>query len=60
LPNTPEDKLALTFGGSRGLSEIALDQVRRKALPHKGVLPAAMLKIVDGQIQKVRAASVTG
>jgi serine/threonine-protein kinase HipA len=82
LPYIPEDNLALTFGGSRSLSEITLDQVRRftdtarlpmnpvwaivretiertaeawKALPHKDLIPAATLKIIDGQIQRVIA-----
>jgi serine/threonine-protein kinase HipA len=80
LPYIPGDGLALTFGGSRSLNEITLDQVRRftdtarlpmhpvwrivretvertaeawKTLPHKDLLPAAALKIIDGQIQRV-------
>ena len=29
LPHIPGDRMALTFGGSRSLNEITLDQVRR-------------------------------
>ncbi len=82
LPYIPGDSLALSFGASRSLDGITLDQVRRftdtahmpmdpvwrivrdmvertaeawKALPHKDLIPAATLKIIDGQIQKVIA-----
>lgn len=82
LPYIRGDGLALTFGGSRSLNEITLDQVRRftaaarlpmnpvwvivretvertaeawKTLAHKDLIPAATLKIIDGQIQRVIA-----
>ncbi len=82
LPYIPGDSLALSFGASRSLDGITLDQVRRftdtahmpmdpvwrivrdmvertaeawKALPCKDLIPAATLKIIDGQIQKVIA-----
>jgi serine/threonine-protein kinase HipA len=41
LPYIPNDSLALTFGGSRSLSEITTDQVRRFA--DTGRLPASPL-----------------
>ena len=82
LPYIPNDTLALSFGGSKNIDAISLDQVRRfadtarlpmkpvadivretvertseawKAFPHKELLPADILKVVDGQIQKAAA-----
>jgi serine/threonine-protein kinase HipA len=82
LPYIPGDKLALSFGGSRSLDEITVDQVRRftdtaglpvkpvweivgetvartaavwKTLPHKDLIPAATLKIIEGHMQKAIA-----
>jgi len=82
LPYIPNDALALTFGGSRSLDTITVDQVRRfadtaglpmkplwdlvgatverttkawRSLDSKELIPTETLKIIDGQIQKVRA-----
>ena len=55
LPYIPEDKLALTFGGSRSLSEITTEQVRRFADTAR--LPASPLwKIVVDTTDRTVAA----
>ena len=82
LPYIPRDTLALSFGGTKSLDCITLDQVRRLAdtarLPmrpvldivrdtvaetrtawkdssHRGLIPADILKVIDGQIAKAIA-----
>jgi serine/threonine-protein kinase HipA len=77
LPYIPGDTLALSFGGTKSLDGVTLDQVRRftdtarlpmksvkdivseivektegiwKDLPHKELLPADILKVIDGHI----------
>jgi serine/threonine-protein kinase HipA len=55
LPYIPNDKLALSFGGSRSLSEITTDQVRR--LADTARLPASPLsKIVTETCERTVAA----
>jgi serine/threonine-protein kinase HipA len=55
LPYIPDDELALSFGGSRNLSEITPDQVRRFADPAR--LPASPLwKIVTDTTDRTVAA----
>ncbi|MCC6486904.1 MAG: HipA domain-containing protein [Candidatus Hydrogenedentes bacterium] len=83
LPYIPGDSLALSFGSTKSLDGITLDQVRRftdtarmpmdpvwrivletvertkgawHGLPHKDLLPAAIRKVIEGQIEKVIAA----
>jgi serine/threonine-protein kinase HipA len=87
LPYIPGDGLALTLGGSRSLSEITIEQVRRftdtarmplnpvwaivretvgrtveawKTLPHKDLIPAATLTVIDDQIRRVAANTLKG
>ncbi len=55
LPYIPDDRLALTFGASRSLGEITVDQVRRFA--DKGGLPMAPVwRTVQEVVEKTVAA----
>ena len=55
LPYIPGDKLALTFGGSRSLNQITVDQVRR--LADRARLPASPVwEIVREMIERTAAA----
>jgi serine/threonine-protein kinase HipA len=55
LPYIPGDKLALTFGGSRSLSQITADQVRRFA--DRARLPASPVwEIVREMVERTAAA----
>ncbi len=47
LPYIPNDKLALTFGGSRDLAQISIDQIRR--FTEKAGLPLAPAAGIVGQ-----------
>ena len=55
LPYIPGDKLALTFGGSRSLNQIAVEQVRRFA--DRARLPASPVwEIVREMVERTAAA----
>jgi serine/threonine-protein kinase HipA len=55
LPYIPGDKLALTFGGSRSLNQITVDQVRRFA--DRARLPASPVwEIVREMVERTAAA----
>ena len=55
IPYIPGDKLALTFGGSRSLNQITVDQVRR--LADRARLPASPVwEIVREMIERTAAA----
>ena len=54
LPYIPGDKLALTFGGSRSLNQIAVEQVRRFA--DRARLPASPVwAIVRERVERTAA-----
>jgi serine/threonine-protein kinase HipA len=55
LPYIPDDSLALTFGGSRSLSGITADQIRR--FTEKAGLPMpAVSRIVNDTVEQTVAA----